>query len=1067
MPRTRSRRRLATVAAAALAFAGLAIAPPAAEAALVSPSDPDARISPSEVAPGELHEFTVEVEGSASNAPQYVAITVPEEFANPSNPRSSPPPGWTKNYDAGTRTFMFSTQQGSNRLGANMTITATITAVAPTTPGDYTWRTVAKPSPNPNAGSDIPVSPQPIVTVRGNLAQVIDFAPLGDRTFGDADFTVAATGGASGNPVTFTAEGQCTATGTNGSTISLTGAGECSVTAAQAGGNGYDAAAPVTRTFTIHKADQAISFDPIETQTYGDGPLDLVASSSSGLPVSFSATGTCSVSGTSLSLDGAGDCTVTATQAGDNNYNAAEQVQRSFTIQKAGAVLSLDDLGPFTYDGNAHHASVSTDPAGLDGVTLTYSRNGEQVAAPTAAGSYDVTATLDNGNYAAEQVTGTLVIEQAQVTGSFTVADRDYDGETTAEITGCSLAGAVTGDDVALDCTNATATFDSKNAGSRTATLSGGVLSGDDAPNYVLGEVEPASATITPRTVTGAITAGDKNYDGTTTASASGLPLEGVVGSDDVAVDVVSADFDSKEVGRNKTVTAHIALTGEDADNYRLSSDTATAEANIWARLLVGSFTAEDKVYDGNTDAIVHPLSPLADVVGDEQVSLQVTNAAFADKNVGEDKVVTATLTLVGPDAGNYTLDPDLTSNTALADITARTVDGSFTAGNKVYDGNTDASITGRSLAAASGDTGKVAGDDVELSGGTASFADKNVGTWTVTGSGFGLTGDDAGNYALGDVADTTAEITAKELTGSFTAADKVYDGNTDATITDRHLDGVVGEDKVELTGGAATFADKNVGADKEVTGTGFALAGSDSGNYTLASSTLVTTADITAKELTGSFAAHDKVWDGTASATISGRYLDGVVAGDDVTLTGGSASFDNANVGTSKTVSGGGFTLTGDDAGNYALAPTQPWYTTAAITPLYSGTGFYKPVDMPNGTSKEWNTIKGGQTVPLKFEVFNANTGVEQTSLSVFGPDAAAQAQAFKVTKVGCTSDAAAGEPVDFTTTGGTSLRYDGSAGQFIQNWKTPTGAGNCYAVTVKTVDGTTVGPAYFQIKK
>ena len=68
---------------------------------------------------------------------------------------------------------------------------------------------------------------------------------------------------------------------------------------------------------------------------------------------------------------------------------------------------------------------------------------------------------------------------------------------------------------------------------------------------------------------------------------------------------------------------------------------------------------------------------------------------------------------------------------------------GDFTAADKEYDGNTGATVTGYSLAAAAGDTGKVAGDAVSLDGGTATFEDKNVGTGkTVTLTGASLTVD-------------------------------------------------------------------------------------------------------------------------------------------------------------------------------------------------------------------------------------------------------------------------------------------------------------------------------------
>ena len=128
-----------------------------------------------------------------------------------------------------------------------------------------------------------------------------------------------------------------------------------------------------------------------------------------------------------------------------------------------------------------------------------------------------------------------------------------------------------------------------------------------------------------------------------------------------------------------------------------------------------------------------------------------------------------------------------------------------------------------------------VAGDDVSLSGGTAAFDNKNVGTdKTVTLTGAVLAGGDAGNYHLTGVATTTADIAAIAVTGDFTADDKVYDGNTDATILTRNLTGAVSGDDVSLVGGTASFDNKHVGLGKTVVLSGASLTGADAGNYTL-----------------------------------------------------------------------------------------------------------------------------------------------------------------------------------------------------------------------------------------
>src|SRR6476620_12266807 len=96
------------------------------------------------------------------------------------------------------------------------------------------------------------------------------------------------------------------------------------------------------------------------------------------------------------------------------------------------------------------------------------------------------------------------------------------------------------------------------------------------------------------------------------------------------------------------------------------------------------------------------------------------------------------------------------------------------------------------------------------------------------------LSGADAGNYTVSQPSGLTANITVLHITGSFTASTKVYDGTTAATVLTGSLSGTISGDIVSLTGGAATFNNKNVGTGKTVTLTGATLTGADSGNYFL-----------------------------------------------------------------------------------------------------------------------------------------------------------------------------------------------------------------------------------------
>jgi hypothetical protein len=115
---------------------------------------------------------------------------------------------------------------------------------------------------------------------------------------------------------------------------------------------------------------------------------------------------------------------------------------------------------------------------------------------------------------------------------------------------------------------------------------------------------------------------------------------------------------------------------------------------------------------------------------------------------------------------------------------------------------------------------------------------------------------------------------------------------------------------------------------------------------------------------------------------------------------------------------------------------------------------GFFAPVDV-NGIL---NTVKNGSTVPLKFRIFAGS--VEQTDVS-----AVLSVMALPVT---CDSGAPTDPIEEIVTTGGTVLRYDGTSGQFIDNWKTPSGGGvvgKCYKVTMTALDGSHID-ALFKLK-
>jgi len=142
-------------------------------------------------------------------------------------------------------------------------------------------------------------------------------------------------------------------------------------------------------------------------------------------------------------------------------------------------------------------------------------------------------------------------------------------------------------------------------------------------------------------------------------------------------------------------------------------------------------------------------------------------------------------------------------------------------------------------------------------------------------------------------------------------------------------------------------------------------------------------------------------------------------------------------------------------DSLNYAIVAKTVYINVVGWTE----NGFFSPVDMTseNATSKIWNTVKGGSTVPLKFEIFAGSN--EQTNISAV--------KSLSAKGIACTIGADAAITLDeLATSGNTALRFDSAGGFFITNWQTPKQANQCYEVIMTALDGSTISRAYFKTK-
>lgn len=170
--------------------------------------------------------------------------------------------------------------------------------------------------------------------------QSILFGSLSDKLTTDAPFAISASA-SSGLAVAFTTQTPTVCT-IVGDVVTLLDKGLCTMRAAQPGNDNYNAASSLEQSFVVRNptlTNQAITFDPLPDMRLGNAPFTLTATASSGLAVTFVSQTpvVCTVEGETVTLLAAGFCTIQATQAGNDAFNPATPVTRTFQVAPVGS----------------------------------------------------------------------------------------------------------------------------------------------------------------------------------------------------------------------------------------------------------------------------------------------------------------------------------------------------------------------------------------------------------------------------------------------------------------------------------------------------------------------------------------------------------------------------------------------------------------------------------------------------------------------------------------------------------------------------------------------------------
>jgi hypothetical protein len=539
-------------------------------------------------------------------------------------------------------------------------------------------------------------------------------------------------------------------------------------------------------------------------------------------------------------------------------------------------------------------------------------------ARATAGSGFGNIVVNSTGSSSVTSATLATVVWPLPVTGAFTAASKVYDGTTLATVTGRSLNGRLSGDDVNLD--GGSGAFFNPNVGqARSVNLEGAGLTGAHASNYTLVAVSPTTADIngTGRFAETFSLFAPGEYLGpgnllpgwNSMTQSNGLlasildvgggnlayQLNGTGGGASCwtayATPVLAANTPRWFLsGTIKFIQANrpgfswygdgwltLADTPDDpeAGNYvrvgfSRSAFNGDADSSSWSRPVISwklAGVTGSQTYSG-------PMGALRDFPGDPGIFVRLSRTAAG----------TIELFSGSPRDGDRTMTQAFTGAQAAALDTLRYVG----AGNywSVYQYDNIELVAGVQIIAAGSPAA------LRTTYGTASEST----SFTVSGLGM------------------SAGILVTPPAGFEVSTDNT---NFAPTVT------VGSNGTIPISPVYVRLAAN-------------ASAGSKGGNIVLsagdASDVIVATAisTIDPKAVNGSFTASNKVYDGTAAAAVTARSLSGIVGSDDVSLSGGMATFADAGIGTGKTVSLTGAVLAGGQAGNYTLASVAT--TTADI---------------------------------------------------------------------------------------------------------------------------------------
>lgn len=593
--------------------------------------------------------------------------------------------------------------------------------------------------------------------------------------------------------------------------------------------------------------------------------------------------------------------------------------------------------------------------------------NGAEGNVPIAVGTYYMKATYpgDTNYEPAESEPVTVTVTKAQLTVDAEGYTGTYNGETYPPITVNSVTGKDSNlsyevyymKDDGTDVPAAENEGWSKERKVKDVADSGKywykvVITGEHANDYAP-YIASAQVTISAKVLqlTGVLDEYTKTYDGNADITDNFNITVTTGTSDEITVSSATGTYANKNAGKDKDVTLILTLSGTDIKwgNYSYNGTELTKGEITLTQAGAGTITpkaitvtgisAENRVYDGTKVVQLTGTPETTDKVGEDNLTLALASNAtgsIESADVGNDKAVTvetSVITLGGDDANNYKVSAvkDAANGDVKVNITQRPVNLEF-AGigqdgriiEKAYTGQpvsvTVGPVTNPDEGTGFVDSDQLKADDVDYTYTPVDpTTDKNhttVGSYTVTAKLKKNPSGNYGNYELKFPAEATLEITpaemvviAEDYTGTYTGKDHNVTaswtakttGSASTEIEITTVEFIKKEDDTRPEAGAEGWDEIsfiNVAQSGEywykVTAENYApIVGDSAVTITINPATLTLSSSLT----------KEKGYDGTTVAVVTGQKVTGAQNGENITVPSVSAAYDNANVGTGKTI--------------------------------------------------------------------------------------------------------------------------------------------------------------------